>query len=95
MVNFKKLSDRAKDVVEKRGGTDALKADAKELGGIVKGKGSLKEKAAKARGAVSDPGKKGPDGAGAPKHDKDGPAGPREAASPGPAVPGSENPPVG
>ena len=61
MVNFKKLTDKAKDAVEKRGGTDALKADAKEVGGILKGKGSLKDKAAKAKEAVSDPGKKGPD----------------------------------
>ena len=61
MVNFKKLTDKAKDAVDKRGGTDALKADAKEVGGIFKGKGSLKEKAQKAREAVSDPGKRGPD----------------------------------
>ena len=52
MVNFKKLTDKAKDVVDKRGGTDALKADAKEVGGIFKGKGSLKEKAPKAKEAV-------------------------------------------
>ena len=61
MVNFKKLTDKAKDAVEKRGGTDALKADAKEVGDIFKGKGSLKEKAQKAKEAVSDPGGKGPD----------------------------------
>ena len=61
MVNFKKLTDKAKDAVEKRGGSEALKSDAKEVGGILKGKGSLKEKAAKAREAVSDPGKRGPD----------------------------------
>ena len=61
MVNFKKLTDKAKDVVDKRGGTDALKADAKEVGEIFKGKGSLKEKAQKAKEAVSDPGEKGPD----------------------------------
>ena len=61
MVNFKKLTDKAKDVVDKRGGTDALKADAKEVGEIFRGKGSLKEKAQKAKEAVSDPGEKGPD----------------------------------
>ena len=61
MVNFKKLTDKAKDAVDKRGGTDALKADAKEVGNIFKGKGSLKEKAQKAKEAVKDPGKKGPD----------------------------------
>ena len=61
MVNFKKLTDRAKDVVEKRGGSDALKADAQELKNIAKGKGSIKDKAKAAREAVSDPGRKGPD----------------------------------
>ena len=71
MVNFKKLTDKAKDAVEKRGGPDALKADAKEVGDIFKGKGSLKDKAMKAKEAVSDPGKRGPDrGAGAAKPDK-------------------------
>ena len=31
MVNFRSLADRAKKVVDKRGGTDALKEDAEEL----------------------------------------------------------------
>ena len=31
MVNFKKLTDKAKDVVDKRGGVDSLKEDAQEL----------------------------------------------------------------
>jgi hypothetical protein len=71
MVNFKKLTDKAKDAVDKRGGTDALKADAKEVGSIFKGKGSLKEKAQKAKEAVSDPGEKGSDRqAGSPTADK-------------------------
>lgn len=60
MVNFKKLTDRAKDVVDKRGGPDALKSDAKEVAGIMKGKGSLKDKAAKAKEAVRDAGERGP-----------------------------------
>ena len=99
MVNFKKLTDKAKDAVEKRGGTDALKADAKEVGNIFKGKGSLKEKAAKAKDAVKDPGEKGPDrehaGAGAEARQHGGGAAgpPKAAAKPGPAVPGSEDPP--
>ena len=37
MVNFKKLADQAKSVVDKRGGVDALKADAEQLRGIAKG----------------------------------------------------------
>ena len=61
MVNFKKLTDKAKDVVDKRGGMDSLKEDAEELRSIAKGKGSLKDKATAAGKAVKDPGAKGPD----------------------------------
>ena len=61
MVNFKKLTDRAKDAVEKRGGTDSLKQDFGELRNIAKGEGTLKEKAKKAADAVKDPGREGPD----------------------------------
>jgi len=59
MVNFrnlKKVADKAKDQVEKRGGTDALKEDASELKGIAKGKGSLMDKAKAAGKAIKDPG---------------------------------------
>jgi len=59
MVNFKRLADRAKAVVDKRGGTDALKQDAEELREIAKGRGSLKDKAKAATDAIKDPGAKG------------------------------------
>jgi hypothetical protein len=61
MVNFrnvKRIADKAKDQVEKRGGSDALKGDAAELKGIAKGKGSLKDKAKAAGKALKDPGSK-------------------------------------
>ena len=61
MVNFKELTDRAKGVVDKRGGTDSLKEDFGELKNIAKGEGTLKEKAQKAKDAVKDPGRRGPD----------------------------------
>jgi hypothetical protein len=61
MVNLKRLADRAKDVVEKRGGTGALKEDANELREIAKGKGSLKDKAKAAAEAMKDPGRQGAD----------------------------------
>jgi hypothetical protein len=74
MVNFRKLTDKAKDVVEKRGGTESLKEDAQELRGVAKGKGSLKDKAKAAADAVKEPGAPGskerpagvPDGEGPP-----------------------------
>jgi hypothetical protein len=58
-MNLKRLTDRAKDMVNKRGGTGALKEDAEELKDIASGKGSLKDKAKAAGEAVKDPGKPG------------------------------------
>jgi hypothetical protein len=58
-VNLKRLTDRAKNLVNKRGGTDALKEDAEELKDIAKGEGSLKDKAKAAGEAVKDPGRPG------------------------------------
>ena len=60
MVDFKKLSTQAKDLVEKRGGADALKKDASELAEIAKGKGSLYDKAKAAAAALKDSGAKDP-----------------------------------
>lgn len=57
MANLRRLANRAKDVVEKRGGSDSLKEDADELKGIAKGKGSLKDKAKAAGKALKDPGR--------------------------------------
>jgi hypothetical protein len=56
-VNLKRLTDRAKDIVNKRGGTGALKEDAEELKDIASGKGSLTDKAKAAGKAVKDPGR--------------------------------------
>jgi hypothetical protein len=62
MVNFrslKKVADKAKETVEKRGGADALKEDAEELKEIAKGKDSVSDKAKKAAKAVKEPGAEG------------------------------------
>lgn len=58
-MDFKKLADKAKKVVDDRGGVDSLKEDAEELKGIGKGKGSLTDKAKDAASAIKDPGAKG------------------------------------
>jgi hypothetical protein len=59
MVNFRRLTDQAKKIVDKRGGTDSLKEDAGELQDIAKGEGSLKDKAKAAGQAIKDPGAPG------------------------------------
>jgi hypothetical protein len=51
-----KLADKAKDMVDKRGGTESLKGDAQELKEIAGGKGSLKDKAKAAGQALKKPG---------------------------------------
>jgi hypothetical protein len=61
MANLGRLAKKAKEVMDKRGGSDALKEDADELKGIAKGKGSLTDKARAAAGALKDPGKAGAD----------------------------------
>ena len=58
-MNLKQLTDRAKNLVSRRGGTDALKEDAEELKDIAKGEGSVKDKAKAAGEAVKEPGAPG------------------------------------
>ena len=59
MVNLRRLTDQAKKIVDKRGGTDAAKEDAEELADIAKGKGTMKDKAKAAGQAIKEPGKPG------------------------------------
>jgi hypothetical protein len=55
-MNLKRLTSRAKDLVDKRGGTDSVKQDAAELKDIAAGKGPLKDKAKAAAEAIKQPG---------------------------------------
>jgi hypothetical protein len=55
-MDFKKLADKAKDAIDKRGGVDSLKADAEELKKVAKGDGSLTDKAKAAAQALKEPG---------------------------------------
>jgi len=71
-MDFKNLQRMAKNLIDKRGGTDALKADAEELKNIATGPGTASDKAKRAAEALKDPGGKGPDRA------KDAPAAPSE-----------------
>jgi hypothetical protein len=59
MADTGKLTKRAQDVIEKRGGTEALKEDGEELRDIAKSKGSFMDKVKSAAAALKDPGKKG------------------------------------
>jgi hypothetical protein len=56
-MDFKKLANKAKETIDKRGGVESLKADAEELKRAAKGKGSLSDKAKAAAQAIKDPGR--------------------------------------
>jgi hypothetical protein len=60
-MNLKSLQRKAKQLIDRRGGTDSLKADAEELKDIAKGSGSVADKAKRAGDALKDPGPKRPD----------------------------------
>ena len=59
-MNLKSLQRKAKQLIDRRGGTDSLKADAEELKDIAKGPGSFADKAKRAGDALKEPGGKGP-----------------------------------
>jgi hypothetical protein len=55
-MDFKRLSQQVKRLVDKRGGTDSLKEDATELRDIARGQGSMSDKAKEAADALKEPG---------------------------------------
>ena len=58
-MDLGKLTKKAKQVVDDRGGVDSLKGDAEELKDIAGSKGSAMDKAKQAGKALKDPGKPG------------------------------------
>ncbi len=56
MVDFNKLAQSASDLVNKRGGMKSVQEDAGELADIVKGDGSLSDKAKRGADALKEPG---------------------------------------
>jgi hypothetical protein len=89
-MDLKGLQRKAKQLIDQRGGTDSLKADAEELKDIAQGPGSVADKAKRAGEALKDPGAKGRDAPPAPHPSAtDSPASPAETAdAPGAAEAG-------
>jgi hypothetical protein len=85
-MDLKGLQRKAKELIDKRGGSEALKADAEELRDIAKGQGSLSDKAKRAGEALKDPGAKGADTA--PASPADTPPAPRADTPPPPPADG-------
>jgi hypothetical protein len=82
-MDLKRIANKAKELVDRRGGTESLKEDAAELKDIATGKGSVSDKAKAAVDAVKDPGAR-ESGAEGPKQPEAAPgAGPDPASEPG------------
>src|SRR5215212_9561019 len=77
-MNFKSLQRKAKQLIDKRGGTDSVKEDAQELMNIAKGSGSVGDKAKRAGEALKDPGAKGPNAPASPQRPAPGTSAPRD-----------------
>jgi len=90
-MDFKGLQRKAKQLIDRRGGTDSLKADAEELKDIAKGHGSVTDKAKRAGEALKDPGAKGPDAPPA-AHPPAGDSPARPAPTAAPAEPATDVP---
>jgi len=61
MAGLSRLADKARQVFNKRGGTEAAKGDLEELKDIHARGGSMSDKAKAAVDALKEPGMKGPD----------------------------------
>lgn len=61
MAGFSSLANKAREMFNKRGGTEAAKEDLQELKDIHAREGSMSDKAKAAVDALKEPGMKGPD----------------------------------
>ena len=92
-MNLKSLQQKAKQLIDRRGGTESLKADADELKDIAKGPGSVTDKAKRAGEALKDPGAKGPDTPASPRPPAaDTPTRTAEPSAPESDAPGTPKP---
>lgn len=55
-MDWQKLANQAKEVIDKRGGAQSVQEDAEELRGIVQGQGSMTDKLKAAAQALKEPG---------------------------------------
>ena len=87
-MDFKRLQRKAKQLIDRRGGTASLKEDAEELRDIATGPGSASEKAKRAADALKEPGASGRPSGQTPTTesgttDSDAPAPPNRGPMPG------------
>jgi general stress protein YciG len=85
-MDWKKLADRAKQMINQRGGTESVKEDAQELRNIARQEGPAEDKIKAAAEALRDPG--APGGQSPPQ-----PPAPAEPSPPQPPTPAKPSPP--
>ena len=56
-MKFNRIADKARQILDRRGGMDALKEDLQEVKAAAAGRGSFKDKARAAAEAVKTPGR--------------------------------------
>ena len=79
MAGLGSLADKAREIFNKRGGSEAAKGDLQELKDIHARGGSMSDKAKSAVDALKEPGLKGPDRSAPPEeetHAREGRSGP-------------------
>jgi hypothetical protein len=67
MAGLSSLTNKARELFHKRGGTEAAKEDLQELKDVHAGEGSMSDKAKAAVDALKEPGAAGPDRSAAPE----------------------------
>jgi hypothetical protein len=70
MAGFSSLAKRAREIFNKRGGTEAAKGDLQELKDIHARGGSMSDKAKAAVDALKEPGTQGPDRSAPPEQEQ-------------------------
>jgi hypothetical protein len=76
MAGFSSLANKAREIFNKRGGTEAAKGDLQELKDIHARRGSMSDKAKAAVDVLKEPGMKGPDRSAPPKEETPRPRAP-------------------
>jgi hypothetical protein len=69
MAGFSSLTSKAREMFNKRGGTEAAKEDLQELKDIHARGGSMSDKAKAAADALKEPGAQNPDGSATPEEE--------------------------
>jgi hypothetical protein len=69
MAGFSSLANKAREIFNNRGGTEAAKGDVQELKDIHARGGSMSDKAKAAVDALKEPGMKGPDRSAPPEEE--------------------------